>query len=63
MSEYRRLDFSKLKFAGTLSMEEALENKTPIEFPDEVISGSKKVSITKAEKDYANKCVKLEISY
>lgn len=63
MSEYRKLNFNKLKFGGTLSMDEALKDVTPIDYPDEVLNGDKKVSITKAKKDYVNKCVKLEISY
>lgn len=63
MSEYRKLNLNKLKFAGTVSMDEALKNVTPINYSCDVLNGSKKVSITKAEKDYVNKCVKLEISY
>ncbi len=56
-NEYRRLDVSKLSFAKeTVSIEEALKDVAPVDF----IS---KVDITKAEKDYDNKCVKLEISY
>ena len=54
---YRRLDFSKINFAeDTISMTEALKDVTPINIPS-------KFEITKAEKDYDNKCVKLEISY
>ena len=61
--EYRRLDFSKLKFSeNIISTEEALKDITPIQWSDEILSGRKKVTITKAEKDYKNKCVKLEIS-
>ena len=63
MGEYRKLNYNNLKFDGTLSMDEALKYVTPINYPDEILKGRKKVSITKAEKDYANKCVKLEISY
>jgi hypothetical protein len=44
-------------------MEEALKDVTPIEWPDDVLSGKKKVVVTDAKKDYKNKCVKLEISY
>lgn len=62
MSEYRKLNFSKIKFGDTLSMDEALKNVSPIDYPNEILTGNKKVSITKAEKDYVNKCVKLEIS-
>ena len=54
---YRRLDFSKINFAeDTISMTEALKDVTPINIPS-------KFETTKAEKDYDNKCVKLEISY
>lgn len=64
MSEYRRLNFSKLNFApSTITYEEALKDVTPLELPESVVSGKKKISITKAEKDYHNKCVKLGISY
>ena len=60
--EYRRLDFSKLKFSEkTISTEEALKDITPIQWSEDVLSGKKKVTITKAEKDFENKCVKLEI--
>lgn len=63
--EYRRLDFSKLKhrMGNIISTEEALKDVTPIQWPEEVLTGKKKVIITKAEKDNENKCVKLEISY
>lgn len=62
MSEYRRLDFSKLNFSdNTISYEEALENATPLEISDDIMFGRKKINVTKAEKDYENKCVKLEI--
>lgn len=61
---YKRLDFSKLNFSdNVISREEALENITPFELENDVVLGQKKIKITKAEKDYENKCVKLEISY
>lgn len=63
MSEYNRLDFSNLNFSDDIiSYEEALENVTPFEFDEDIISGKKKIKVTKAEKDYENRCVKLEIS-
>lgn len=63
MSEYRRLNFNKLNFSDeTISYDEVLENATPFEFPTNVIFGQKKIKATKAEKDYENRCVKLEIS-
>lgn len=63
MGEYHRLNFSKLNFSDdTISYNEALENVTPFEFSTNVIFGQKKVKTTKAEKDYGNRCVKLEIS-
>ena len=64
MSEYRRLDLNQLNFsADTISYEKALENVSPLKFSNEIIFGQKKVKVSKAEKDYENKCVKLEISY
>ncbi len=63
MGEYRRLNFSKLNFSDDIiSYDDALENVTPFEFSTNVILGQKKVKTTKAEKDYENRCVKLEIS-
>lgn len=63
MGEYRRLNFSKLNFSDDIiSYDDALENVTPFEFSTNVIFGQKKVKTTKAEKDYENRCVKLEIS-
>jgi hypothetical protein len=62
--EYKKLDMSSLVFADRIiPMEEALKDVTPINWPDNVLSGKKKVVVTNAEKDYENKCVKLEISY
>ena len=56
-NKYRRLDFSKINFSKeTISMEDALKNVAPV-------TSTSKIKITKAEKDYDNKCVKLEISY
>ena len=45
-----------------VSLTEALENIPPIEWPDEILSGEKKVVVNGAEKE-DNACVKLEISY
>lgn len=62
MSEYRRLDFSKLNFSdNVISHEEALGNTTPFKLENDVIFGQKKIKVTKAESDYENRCVKLEI--
>ena len=56
-NEYNKLDFSKISFANeVISMSEALKNVTPS-------PSISKIEINKAEKDYTNKCVKLEISY
>jgi hypothetical protein len=53
MSEYNKLDLSKIKFADeVLSMDDVLKDVTPIEFPEDVLLGTKKISITTAEKDY-----------
>jgi hypothetical protein len=63
--EYKRLDMSKLnnRISKIVPMEEALKDVAPIEWSDDVLSGKKKVVVTNAEKDYENRCVKLEISY
>ena len=62
MSEYRRLAFSKLNFSDeVITYDEALENVTPLELSNDVVFGRKKIKVAKAEKDYDNKCVKLEI--
>ena len=62
MGEYRRLNFGKLNFSDdTISYDEALENATPFDFTNDIIFGQKKINVTKAEKDYDDKCVKLEI--
>lgn len=64
MDEYRRLNFNKLNFASsTITYEEALKNVTPLELPESIVSGNKKISITKAEKDYKNKCVKCIVTF
>ena len=62
MGEYRRLNFGKLNFSDdTISYDEALENATPFDFTNDIIFGQKKINVTKAKKDYDDKCVKLEI--
>lgn len=54
---YRRLDFSKINFTKeTILMADALKDVASIDT-------SSKFEVTKVEKDYDNKCVKLEISY
>lgn len=64
MSEYRKLDLSKLNFAKTpVSFEDAVKDVTPFEIPEDVLNGKKELKITKTEKDYERRCVKLEISY
>lgn len=56
-NNYCRLDFSKINFAKeTVLMSDVLENATSIDIPS-------KLEITKAKKDFDDKCVKLEISY
>lgn len=45
---YKKISFDKLTFSkNTLTFEEALKNKTPISWTDDVISGKKQVIITK----------------
>ena len=64
MSEYRKLNLSALKFSDTIiSHEEALKDVTPFRLSNDAIESNKKIIITKAEKDYENKCVKLGTSY
>lgn len=48
----RKLDFSKLNHrkAGYLSTQEALKDIVPINWPQEVVNGSKKVVLTKDKK-------------
>lgn len=47
--QQRRLDFSKIsnRIVGTLSSEEALKDITPMQWSEDVLSGKKKVLITK----------------
>ncbi len=44
------------------SLSEALANVTPIEWPEEILSGEKKVIVI-GIKEEGNACVKLETSY
>ncbi|MBQ9198572.1 MAG: hypothetical protein IJ141_00100 [Lachnospiraceae bacterium] len=59
------LNIEKLKSRITkvISSDEALKDVEPIDLPDDVINGKKKIVIDKAEKDCDNKCVKLGILY
>ena len=59
------LNIEKLKSRITkvISSDEALKDVEPIDLPDDVINGDKKIVINNAEKDYKNRCVKLEILY
>lgn len=62
MSEYRRLDFDKLHFAETpVSYEKAVKDAVPFEVSEDVVSHRKELKITKAEKDYEKRCVKVGI--
>lgn len=47
--QYKTLDISKLKFRehSIISTEEALKDVTPIDWPDDVLNGDKKVIISK----------------
>ena len=63
MGEYKTLDLSGVKYSATkMSYEEAVKDISPVQWPDSVISGDEKISVSKIEKDYENKCAKLEIS-
>ena len=56
------LDFDKLHFAETpVSYGEAVKDAVPFEAPDDVVSHRKELKITKAEKDYEKRCVKVGI--
>lgn len=46
-----------------VSSKEALKDVTPMEWPEEVVNGQKKVVITNAENTEDPTCVKLETSY
>ena len=47
--QYKKLDMSKLKFSehSIISTEEALKDVTPIDWPEDVLNGDKKVIISK----------------
>ena len=50
--QYRKLDFNKInsRIVGNISSEEALKDINPIQWSEEVLSGRKKVIITKENK-------------
>lgn len=59
-----KVDFSKLSYYDEpLSMEEALKDVVPLNLPDGVINGEKKLTAISAEKERRSNCVKLEMSY
>lgn len=48
MSDYKRLNFSSLKFSDkTKSLSEALENTSPINWSQDILNGERKVCIKK----------------
>ena len=51
VQEYGYLDLSKLRtrISKTISTEEALQDVTPINWSDDVVSGEKKVQISKVK--------------
>lgn len=57
------LDINKLnnRIKNIISTEDALKDVTPINWSNDIVTKNKQVTITKAEKDCDNKCVKLEI--
>ena len=62
MSEYHRLDFDKLHFAETpVSYEEAVKDVVPFDVSKGVMSRKRELKITRAEKDYEKRCVKVGI--
>lgn len=50
--QYRRLDFDKIskRIVGKMSSEEALAEITPVQWPEDVVNGKKKVIISQEEK-------------
>lgn len=60
-----KLNMNKIsnRIVATVSSEEALKDIIPIEWPEEVKAGNKKVRISKATMGDDNPCVKLETSY
>ena len=62
-SGYKKIDLSSLIYSDEiLSFDDVLADIDPIQI-DENFKPKKNIKITKAEKDYDNRCVKLEISY
>lgn len=58
-----KIDFTKLNYHDTpLSMEAAIKDVKPLDLPEDIINGKKKIKRTSA-KTNKNHCVKLEISY
>lgn len=47
--------------SSTVSYGEAVKDAVPFEVPDDVVSHRKELKITKAEKDYEKRCVKVGI--
>ena len=63
MSEYRKINLNTLHFSDEIiSYDDALKDSAPLCLSKEIVSGQKEIKVTKAEKDYEKKCVKLEIS-
>ncbi len=63
MSERKTLDLSNANFIKEkMSYADAVKDISPIQWPEDVILGEKKISAKIIEKDYDNKCAKLEIS-
>lgn len=61
-----KLDLDKVRkrTVKTISTEEALKDIAPMEWPEEVLSGEKKVVVSNMDLVQGDKaCVKLEISY
>lgn len=63
MSGYRRLDFRKLQFAETpVSYEDAIKNIMTFEISEKMLNRKQELQVTKAEKDYKKRCIRLEIA-
>ena len=58
-----RLNINKLntRIKKIISEEEAFLDVTPIPWAEDVLQGERKIVVSNIDKDYENKCVKLEI--
>ena len=61
---YRKLDLSKVQFSDEIvSMDKALKNVPPIDIPEEVLQGKKKLKVSNPKIDKTNNRVGVKINY